>query len=99
MATSSCMVFPGARFVPGGVFLTWSHKPRVMGRVVAIGDQVEWDSTTGGLWSRKEGEVIEVVPAGCRPQKMRSTVVRDQESYVVRCPGGQVWWPITVRRR
>lgn len=92
---SSFMQMPGVRIMPGcdTFYLVGPRKPGVMGRVAAVGDSVTWDSAAGGLWSRKQGEVVEVVPAGCRPQHMRSTLVRDHESYVVRCDGGQVWWP------
>lgn len=96
MVSNSNMVFPGARIVPGGGIMYAAGSQR---RVTGVGDLVEWDSTTGGMWTRKEGTVVEVVPAGCRPQEMRSTVIRDQESYVVRCAGGQTWWPISVRFR
>lgn len=100
MASSNFMVMPGAKIMPGceTFHLGESRKPSSMGRMVAVGDRVEWDSTAGGLWYRKTGTVVEIVPAGCRPQEMRSTVVRDQESYVVRS-GGLVWWPISVRFR
>lgn len=64
----------------------------IMGRVVTVGDQVEWDSAVAGTWSHKRGRVIEVVPAGCRPTRIRSGATRDHESYVVQV-GNQVLWP------
>ena len=84
------MQMPGMRLVPGGgVFYVG---PRIVGRALAVGDLVRWDSTMAGTWSQKEGRVIEVVPAGCRPSSIRSAMTRDHESYVVRS-GDRVLWP------
>lgn len=98
MATNQ-MQMPGA---PGYRFfhVAGAHKPVGMGRVLAAGDEVEWDSACGGSWSRKEGRVIEVVPAGCRPRNLSATETRDHESYVVRSGGATLWPAVaSIRRR
>lgn len=50
------------------------------------GDEVEWTSQAAGSAKTKRGVVVEVVPAGKRPQtdQFRLNAVRNYESYVVK---------------
>lgn len=64
-----------------------------------LGDRVKWKSQAAGTWLEKEGEIVEVVPAGKRPKNVAS-LPRTFDSYVVRAvPKGRekevaaFYWP------
>jgi len=68
-----------------------------------LGDQVYWESQAAGITQRKEGKIVEIVPAGRLPETKRTNVgaPRDHESYVVRATkksGKRVtsalYWPL-----
>lgn len=63
--------------------------------IFKLGDRVAWTSSASGKTSRKEGEVVAVVPAGERPppKGLRDPgAPRDHESYVV-VVGTKRYWP------
>jgi hypothetical protein len=63
--------------------------------VFKVGDQVEWVSQADG-WSRtKQGVIVEVIPAGKRPNLRGAGSARKHESYLVRV-GGRVYWPRVI---
>ena len=73
------------------------------------GDKVEWDSTSNGSTTSKQGEVVAVVPPKGNPPTGRFTghvlrtdgggLPRDHESYLVSVPGPgpkakpRMYWP------
>jgi len=70
-----------------------------------LGDRVHWESQSSGSWTRKEGEVVAIVPAGVKPDNCmpagfkRNTIEyglpRDEESYLIRVDGKgrRLYWP------
>jgi hypothetical protein len=72
-----------------------------------VGDRVAWGSQAGGVWRKKDGEVIEVVPPRRRPASTLwgAGPPRHELSYVVRAAAGrprgrQIYWPrASVLRR
>lgn len=66
------------------------------------GDKVYWTSQSQGSATRKEGEIVGVVPAGERPQKHTWPTfwrgdygpgfARDHETYIVKV-GSKLYWP------
>ena len=59
---------------------------------IGIGSTVQWTSQSAGTVRAKRGMVIEVVPAGVRPDVRGAGMARDHESYVVQV-GGRRYWP------
>lgn len=73
-----------------------------------LGDTVIWTSQAQGYVKRKIGVIVDVVPAGKRPDREKFLALyrgpgvgmpRDHESYVVRCRPkdnngrGGLYWP------
>lgn len=56
-----------------------------------LGDRVVWESQAQGSWKRKEGEVVEVVPAFGLPRLAGDGwgMHREHESYVVAVQTGK----------
>jgi len=69
-------------------------------KVFSIGDEVEWTSQSAGYKTTKRGVVVQIVPAGLRPDSeafpslhRRAGLQRDHDSYVVRVRGRGPYWP------
>ena len=71
-----------------------------MGR--KMGDKVFWVSSSAGTTKRKEGEIVEVIPAKKDPQmgkkygsksKHGGGWPRNHESYIVKV-GNYYYWPV-----
>jgi len=66
---------------------------------IIVGTKVRWTSQAGGLWKKKTGEVVEVVPAGTLPQTsiIGAGMERNHESYIVNVRVGpknmKSYWP------
>lgn len=65
------------------------------------GDRVSWQSQSQGYHKVKEGVIVAVIPAGCRPSDVVFPSLykgagpgygRDHESYVVKV-GSRFYWP------
>jgi hypothetical protein len=71
-----------------------------------VGDTVEWVSQSGGYYGkRKQGEIVQVVPAGSVPNPGSLRILgtgfgmsRRHESYMVRV-GNVAYWPRVCRLR
>lgn len=70
-----------------------------------IGDKVKWSSQAQGYSKIKEGEVVQVVPSGERPDRERFIELykhsgcgfgRSAESYVVRVKRKH-YWPVASK--
>lgn len=60
----------------------------------SLGYWVKWRSAANGRWLEKQGEVIEIVQAGRRPEsKGDFGLPRGHESYVVHVQGRGNYWP------
>ena len=71
--------------------------------VFMVSDRVQWTSQAQGSWIEKIGTVVEVVPAGKRPEKIPSGsgwgFARKHLSYVVEVDQGgrrrpKLYWPV-----
>lgn len=68
-----------------------------------VGSRVSWFSQGGGTAKRKEGEVVEVVPANTYPVTKLSNHVagagkpRNHDSFVVLADSGEKYWPIASK--
>jgi hypothetical protein len=66
----------------------------------SLGDRVRWQSQAHGSHKVKEGEIVEIVPAGYRPDKVfyqlhrgaGCGMPRDHASFVV-LVGKKPYWP------
>lgn len=77
-----------------------------MSSTFRTGDTVSWDSQAGGSWTRKTGQVIEVVPEGHKPLTSPTSrkpwgSPRKEVSYVVEVEvthskgtRKEVYWPL-----
>lgn len=66
-----------------------------------LGDLVKWSSQAAGTMKKKQGEIIEVVPANSLPKTQlrgASVLSRKHESYVVHVGSGKgmrsCYWPL-----
>jgi len=69
-----------------------------------VGIRVYWYSQGGGNLKRKEGLILEAVPAGFWPKTAlskhvagRKSGTRNHESYVVLADNGEKYWPIASK--
>jgi len=63
-----------------------------------MGDKVQWDSHSAGYVKHKEGNIVEVVPAGAHPTTKWTPSyvgVRKYESYVVQVKS-KLYWPLVL---
>ena len=78
------------------------------GRVINIGDEVEWTSQSQGHTRTKRGVVVGVIAAGFRPEREDFPTLysgagpgyaRNHDSFVVRVKGRGLYWPIVKKLR
>jgi len=76
-----------------------------------VGDIVEWESQAGGKVRKKEGEVVEIIPAGVQitiildkrgyhySRRNFDGSPRNHKSYLILTREGRLYWPRVNRLR